>query len=343
MSLQFKIDPGSQMPVYKQIINQVQDNIYKGDFKVGDFLPSMNELANELQISKETVKKAYSILRDNKLIDSAQGKGFYITNNRKSKIKILLLFDKMSTYKQVLFDSFSANLRDTSEITIRLHNQDIELFRQFIEENLDDFDYYVVTPHFPLNNDIQKTAINILKKIPNRKLILIDRHIKKLQGNYGSVYQDFEKDIYDGLSQGIDTIRKFEKLNVISMPGSLYAPLLVRGIKRFCTENNIDFKIHKNIDTIKMQKGEIFLILNSQLDAELIELVRIAKKEGWKIGEDIGIVSYNESPINEIILDGLTVLSTDFKQMGELAAKMIVEKSFKKIACDFRLIRRGTF
>ena len=343
MSLQFKIDPVSRIPVYKQIINQVQDNISKGDFKVGKFLPSMNELANELQISKETVKKAYSILRDNKLIDSAQGKGFYITNNGKDKIKILLLFDKMSSYKQVLFDSFSANLGNTSEITIRLHNQDIELFCQFIEENLDDFDYYVVTPHFPLNNDIQKRAINILKKIPNRKLILIDRHIEKLQGNYGSVYQDFEKDIYDGLFQGIETFRKFKKLNVISMPGSLYAPLLERGIKRFCTENDIDFKIHKNIDIVKVQKGETFLILNSQLDSELIELVRIAKKEGCKIGEDIGIISYNESPINEIVLDGLTVLSTNFKQMGGLAAQMIIDQSFKKIACDFSLIRRSTF
>ena len=127
------------------------------------------------------------------------------------------------------------------------------------------------------------------------------------------------------------------------MPGSLYAPLIEKGIRRFCSENNINFEIHKNIDTHKIQKQEAFLILNSQLDAELIELVKVAQAQGCKIGKDIGIISYNESPINEIILDGLSVFSTDFKLMGELAAKMILEKSFKKIRCDFQLIRRNTF
>lgn len=85
------------------------------------------------------------------------------------------------------------------------------------------------------------------------------------------------------------------------------------------------------------------MILNGQLDKELIGISEIATSMGYKIGEDIGLISYNESPINKIILNGLTVLSTDFEQIGELAAKMILEKSFKKVKCDFRLIRRSTF
>ena len=180
-------------------------------------------------------------------------------------------------------------------------------------------------------------------KIPNRKLILLDRYMKDLTGNFGSVYQDFERDIFEGMTQNVDLFKKFTKLNVIMTPDSMYGPLIVKGIKKFCTDNQISFETHKNINIDKIQKQEIYLILNSQLDTELIELVRIAKAKGCLIGTDIGIISYNESPVNEIILDGLTVFSTDFKQMGELAAKMILENSFKKISCDFRLIRRNTF
>jgi len=120
-----------------------------------------------------------------------------------------------------------------------------------------------------------------------------------------------------------------------------------------CTDNDCSIRSDSIINTCycyfgfidpdKIRKGEIFLILNSQLNLELIELVRIAKTKGCRIGEDICIISYNESPINEIILDGLTVMSTNFIQMGELAAKMILEKPFKKIHCDFTLIRRSTF
>jgi len=44
-----------------------------------------------------------------------------------------------------------------------------------------------------------------------------------------------------------------------------------------------------------------------------------------------------------IILNGLTSVSTDFRQMGETAAQMILDQSFSKVKCDFRMIRRGTF
>ncbi len=342
MDLKIKVDQTSEVPVYKQLIESVQDLISSNMLNGGDFLPSMNQMAEDLQISKETVKKAYSILRDKEFIESAQGKGFFVTN-KKHKVKVLVLFDKLSTYKHVLFSSLSSQIGSISEITIRLHNQDIDLFEHFIEENLNKFDYYIITPHFPLQPEIQKRMLQILKRIPNRKLLVLDRNVKNLPGNFGCVYQDLEQDIYEGLSEEIEVLKKFRKLNVLAMPGSMYAPLILKGIEKCCREHSLNYKIYHDIDTSIIEKGETFLILNGQLDKELIELVRTAKMKGCRIGQDIGIISYNESPINEIILDGLTVFSTDFKQMGYLAGKMITEKSFKKIRCDFHLIRRSTF
>lgn len=343
MKSKITIDQHSQTPVYKQLIQTIQELKEKGEYAEGDFIPSMNELAAELEISKETVKKAYSILREKGVIESAHGKGFYVTGNGNHKTKILVLFDKISTYKQVLYSSFLNTIENVAEITIRLHNQDIELFEEFVEENLDKFDYYIITPHFPLNEENQKKSIKILKRIPNRKLILLDRNIAGLPGNFGSIYQDFENDIYDGLNQAIDILRTYNKLNVLSMQGSMYAPLILKGIKKFCNDFGINLEIHTNINTGKIKEKEAFLILNSQLDTELIELAKAAKSRNLKIGSDIGIISFNESPINEIILEGLTVMSTDFNQMGEMAARMIMDKTMKKVKCDFRLIRRSTF
>jgi DNA-binding transcriptional regulator YhcF (GntR family) len=343
MKINFAVDVNSSVPLYKQIIQFFQDQVHKGEFKEGDLIPSMNELAIELNISKETVKKAYSILREKELIRSAQGKGFYISDKSDEKIKTFLLFDKLSTYKRVLFNSFAGTIGNKARISIQLHNQDIDLFEFLITENLDKFDYYIITPHFPLQPEIQKRVIKILKKIPNRKLILLDRFIEGLRGNFGSVYQDFEKDIFNGLTSALALIKKYSKLNVISMPGSMYASLIERGITDFCIKYKIEYEIFKYIDVDKIHKREFFLILNGQLDIELIELIKTAKAKGLEIGNDIGIISYNEAPINEIILNGLTVFSTDFKQMGELAAKMIIDKSLKKISCNFNLIKRNTF
>ncbi len=342
MNSKIKVDLYSQMPVYKQLIQSVQDLVSRGKYIDGDFLPSMKKLSAELGISKETVKKAYSLLREKEIIESAHGKGFFV-KHKKKKRSILLLFDKTSAYMQVLIDSFVAEIGSEAEITIRLHNQDITLFEHLVEENLDKFDYYLVTPHFAMQSDVQKKVIALLKRIPNRKLILMDRYLDELPGNYGCVYQDFYNDVFDGLTQGHHLFKKFTKLNVVSMSGCLYDSMIENGIRRFCEEKDIALEIHKCINPDMIQKREVFLIISNQPASELVDLVRTAKIKKIKIGKDIGIISYNESPVNEIILDGLTVISTDFRQMGELAAKMILDKKLTKIRCDFRLIRRSTF
>lgn len=343
MQQKIRINTDSKEPVYKQVITAIEELIQKGEYKEGDSIPSMTELADELQISRETIKNSFSILRKRGLIETTPGKGYFITSQSTSKLKILLIFDKISYYKHVVYNAFSELIGSTSEISIRLHNQDIEVFENFLEESADRYDYYVLTSHFPLVPEIQKRAIKAIKKIPTRKLILLDHYLKDLRGNFGVVYQDYEKDIYDGLLQGIESLRKYKKFNIISMPGSLYAPYLQKGIREFCAKNEIKYEIYNGLNPEVIQRNEVFLILNGQLDKELIEISEVATSLGYKIGEDIGLISYNESPINKIILNGLTVLSTDFEQMGELAAKMILEKSFKKVKCDFRLIRRSTF
>ena len=127
MAYTIKIDLESQTPVYKQLINSVETAIHNGEYRYGDLLPSMNELSLQLGISKETVKKAYSLMRDRGVISATQGKGFYVSSeNSGQNPKILVLFDKLSTYKQVLFSSFSSTIGTRGEITIRLHNQQID-------------------------------------------------------------------------------------------------------------------------------------------------------------------------------------------------------------------------
>ena len=55
------------------------------------------------------------------------------------------------------------------------------------------------------------------------------------------------------------------------------------------------------------------------------------------------IISYNDVPLNAVVLGGLTTISTDFAKMGKLAAEMILSGKMTKIHNDFRMIRRKTF
>ncbi len=64
----------------------------------------------------------------------------------------------------------------------------------------------------------------------------------------------------------------------------------------------------------------------------------------FAVGKDMAIISYNESPTSEIILNGLTTVSTGFIQMDLLLiGDMILEKNLTKVHCDFRMTRRESF
>jgi hypothetical protein len=290
------------------------------------------------------VKKVYSILRERGAIESIHGKGFFVTARQEGrKLRIFLLLDRLSQYKQILYDAFIAEMGDKAEITIYMYNQNIDTFETFIESALDNYDYYLITPHIPLDAETQGRALKALKRIPNRKLIVLDNWLRSLQGNYGAVYQDMANDIYEGLSSAIDDLRKYNKLHVIILPTSLYGSLIMVGITRFCEEYGIDVAFHYDINENMMHRGDLYLLLNGQLGVGLVEVARMAMNSGLKIGIDVGVISYNDSYLSEIILDGLTTVSTDFEQMGRLAAQMVLSNDFQKIKCDFKLIRRKTF
>ena len=340
----FNIDVNLHTPIYKQLLSEFERLIEVGELRVGECLPSMNELSAQLNISKETVKKVYSILRERGAIESIHGKGFFVTARKDSrKLRIFLLLDRLSQYKQILYDAFIAEMGNRAEITIYMYNQNIETFEAFIDGALDNYDYYLITPHIPLDVETQARALKALKRIPNRKLIVLDNWLRSLQGNYGAVYQDLANDIHEGLSSAIEDLRKYNKLHVIIFPTSLYGSLIMVGIARFCEEYGVDVEYHYDINENMMHRGDLYLLLNGQLGVGLVEVARMATNSGLKIGTDVGVISYNDSYLSEIILGGLTTVSTDFEQMGRLAAKMVLSNDFQKIKCDFKLIRRKTF
>ena len=228
-------------------------------------------------------------------------------------------------------------------MTIVNHDQSLDLLEYYLDNNLDHFDYYVVTPHFPLDGASQARAVKQLARIPNRKLLMLDRLQPGFPGNqFGAVYQDFENDIYEGLVQGLAISQPIRTLRVITLPTSLYGSCICKGVDRFTRERDIPVEYLQSApETI--HTGDTFLVLNSQLDAGLVSLAHVIRAAGLQIGKDVRIISYNESEMNELVLGGLTPVSTDFSLMGRMAAEMILKRHMEKIHCPFRMNKRFTF
>src|SRR5919109_340301 len=78
--LMLHIDFRSGLPIYTQIVNQVQTQVAGGILKPGDQLPTVRALAEELRVNFNTVARAYRILDEARIISTQQGRGTYITD-----------------------------------------------------------------------------------------------------------------------------------------------------------------------------------------------------------------------------------------------------------------------
>jgi len=342
--MDISIEKAGDSPFFVQICNQIRQQIKNGTLAPGERLPSMNQLAIRLGISRETAKKAYNALVRDGLLTAWQGKGIFVAAKDGSRLReILVLIDKQSVYNQIILRHFQDTLVGNAHITILQHIQDVDLLEYYLNHNLDLYDYYVVSPHFPLDAKTQARAAKIISRIPSRKLIMLDNWLKGVAGDYGVVYQDFRNDAAEGLADGReDILSGGGNFKVIVLPRSLYGNIILESVEDFARQAGIKLAVFHSIPK-DWRAGDVALVLNSQLDSGLVELDERIRNAGLVPGKDVKIISYNEMPLNELVMGGLTVLSTDFPAMGRTAAEMILSGSRSKVHNPFRLIRRKSF
>ena len=83
MPLTCYINPGSNIPIYRQITEHVRLAVTTGKLTVGDPLPSVRALAEELVVNPNTVARAYSELMREGLLEARAGRGVFIAPKRK--------------------------------------------------------------------------------------------------------------------------------------------------------------------------------------------------------------------------------------------------------------------
>ena len=76
--LTLELDFHSGLPIYTQIVNQIQSQLVNKVIKPGDQLPTVRALAQELRVNFNTVARAYRILDEARIISTQQGRGTYI-------------------------------------------------------------------------------------------------------------------------------------------------------------------------------------------------------------------------------------------------------------------------
>jgi len=103
----------------QKLIDAVSTAINQKKLGLGEILPSVNQLSGKLNISRDTVFKAYKELVRRGLIVSSPTKGYFVAG---SNSKILLLLDEFSPFKDVLYESFAHNLPGNYQVDLAFHH-----------------------------------------------------------------------------------------------------------------------------------------------------------------------------------------------------------------------------
>lgn len=322
-------------PKYLQLCNSIVKAVEDGKVSNEYLLPSINNLSYELEIGRNTVEKAYKQLKLRGIIKSVPGKGYFINgNHRKKSIRVCLIFNKLSVHKKIIYDAFTKALGPNAMVDFYIYNNDFSLFKSLLSLRRENYSHFVLIPHFLEGG---ANAHEIINTIPKDKLILMSHLVSGVDGNYSAVYEDFEKEIYHALTSALEGLRKYETINII-FPKNTYHPVaILEGFTRFCDDHQFKSNIIRSVDTASIQPSSIYISL---MEDDLVILVKKILASGFQVGEQVGIISYNETPIKEIILNGITTISADFHFMGETAAKFILEGIRKQVAVPFYLTLR---
>ncbi|MBC7913205.1 MAG: GntR family transcriptional regulator [Pyrinomonadaceae bacterium] len=332
-----QIDEYSATPKYLQLTNSILTAIETGKINKNDMLPSINELSYELEISRDTAEKGYKYLKKIGVLASVPGKGYYIASiDFRQTLRICLFFNKLSSHKKIVYDSFVSALGDHVAVDFYIYNNDFKLFKKLLASKMEGYSHYVVVPHFIEGGE---NAQDIINAIPKEKLILLDKKIAGVEGEYAAVYENFEADIYNALEQAKDVLSKYHTIKLIFPDKSYYPKEIKKGLLKFCQQYAFNHKIVNDINTEPIEEGEVYINL---MEDDLVTLIEKIISLKLKVGKQVGVISYNETPLKKIILSGITTISTDFQQMGTIAAKMILENLRTHIEVPFSITLRSS-
>jgi len=328
ISIQEKIG----IPKYKQIVTSIENAISSGELKKGDQLPSISSIKNKHILSRDTVMTAINELKVRGIVHTIAGKGSYIlSEDIEVSQKVFLLFDELNTFKEDLYNSFLNNLGSNIKVDIFFHHFNFDIFCKLIYDNIGDYSHYIIMPANLKNTNL------VLEKLPKNKVYILDQTHIELSG-YPTIFQNFEKDIFQNLSKGLHLIKKYTKL-ILLFDSQKQPQGMHNGFLLFCKKNAIEFEIINNLEGRFIRHGEVYLIPD---DRNLIRIIKKIREEKFVLAKDIGIISYNDNLLKEIVEGGITTISTDFNKMGERLAQMIINKEQLKIENPNSLIIRNS-
>lgn len=336
MAKSFRIIDEWQISKVDQVAGAVTREIESKRLKKGAQLPSINEFSRTYGVARDTVEKAYKILKDEGYITSVAGKGYFVLEPPELKMKVLLVMNKLSAFKKDVYNSLIKTLGENAAVDLKIHHYSLKYLKEIIDSSLGKYNYYILMPHF--HYDVAPDSImKILRPIPDNQLIILDKKIGGLKRKCTEVYQDFKNDIYQALHSQQKLVKKYKKIIIVLRKEEYHPEEIIDGVKKFCSQTGKKFEVLNGADEITLEKNTLYIDTSEQ---DLAFLMKKARHQQLTPGKEIGIISFNETVLKELL--DVTVITTDFIEMGKIVAECILQHQQNKVKVPFYFIKRTT-
>ena len=313
----------------KHLTDALCDAINLGTYKPGQALPSVNQLSRQYNLSRDTVFKAYRELKKRGVVNSTPAKGYHVAGMIN---KVLLMLDIYSPFKDTLYNSFVSRLPKNFKVDLVFHFYNEHLFETVIADGIGRYNYYVIM------NFSDEVLHDSLRKIDPAKLLILDLGDFE-KDDFAFVCQDFGKSVYASLMENFTLIRKYKRFVLCLPDESEHPKILVKYFKKFARDNVMEAAVIKKLQNVKLDRDTAYLIIQQE---DLVDIIKRCRVEKLVIGKDIGLIAYNDTPMYEIIENGITVISTDFAAMGQHAATFVMTREKVQEMIPARMMVRGS-
>jgi len=320
-----------QEKIIQGVIDAIKDEIVV----VGSKLPSVIQLAKAIGCANKTVADSYEVLKKRGLIEAKSTKGYYlISTETNTRLKIAVVLYAFQSFQKDFYSILRNQLGDDYQIDIFFHHNNISVFQNIMNNTRGKYGFYIIAP-------IQiENFVDYISFISVDRLLLVDRWVD-VPKQYSYIIQEFEYTMYLKLSSLISKVKTYKKI-VLFFNKEEDHPIGLRiAFKKFVTDFNLDYEICDFYEKNSLKKSTLYFFPG---DTFFWELLRDVKQKSLNMGDDIGIISLNDSIAKELIFGGITTITTDYELMAKKSAGYVkYKKSDVQEIIPSKIIRRRSF
>lgn len=327
-------------PKYQQVKEIVREEISKRKLKPGDRIPPEERIAEKYEVSLGTVRQAMAELVNEGLIYKEQGKGTFVAEKKKEKTFTigLLLTDIGNPFFSQLARSIQekAHLLKYSVVYYSTNDQlsrVAESINMLIKRRVDGV---ILVPILK-----KKREEELIQKLKENDIpfVYLDRYLNKPTSDY------IITDNFSGVRQGMEYLISLghKRIGCISAQPYVRMKQRVKAYEKIVKEYNLvtEDSLVQISDLLDDKGGydavnKLFSIKNRPTaifatnDIIAIGAYKAAKDRGIKIPQDLSLVGFDDIETSSHLEVPLTTISQPINKMGEMAVKVLAEKSEKE-------------